>query len=130
MKVLGIESSCDETGIAVYDTASGAIWQRLYSQIEKHREYGGVVPELASRDHVVKAAPMLLDILDEIGGVEALDGIAYTRGPGLIGALMAARSMKFRRAGFLSLMPGTCTLRPKIVVTKPSARAASFFSSM
>ena len=76
MKVLGIESSCDETGIAVYDTASGAIWQRLYSQIEKHREYGGVVPELASRDHVVKAAPMLLDILDEIGGVEALDGIA------------------------------------------------------
>ena len=76
MKVLGIESSCDETGIAVYDTDSGEIRQRLYSQIEKHREYGGVVPELASRDHVVKAAPLLIELLDEIGGVEALDGIA------------------------------------------------------
>jgi N6-L-threonylcarbamoyladenine synthase len=93
MKVLGIESSCDETGIAVYDTQSGAIWQRLYSQIEKHREYGGVVPELASRDHVVKAAPMLLDILEEIGGVEALDAIAYTRGPGLIGAFMVGANL-------------------------------------
>ncbi len=93
MKVLGIESSCDETGIAVYDTESGQIWQRLYSQIEKHREYGGVVPELASRDHVVKAAPMLVDILDEIGGTDALDGIAYTRGPGLIGALMVGANL-------------------------------------
>jgi N6-L-threonylcarbamoyladenine synthase len=93
MKVLGIESSCDETGIAVYDTESGQIWQRLYSQIEKHREYGGVVPELASRDHVVKAAPMLVDILDEIGGTEALDGIAYTRGPGLMGALMVGANL-------------------------------------
>ena len=64
MKVLGIESSCDETGIAVYDTDSGEIRQRLYSQIEKHREYGGVVPELASRDHVVKAAPLLIELLD------------------------------------------------------------------
>ena len=93
MKVLGIESSCDETGIAVYDTESGQIWQRLYSQIEKHREYGGVMPELASRDHVVKAAPMLVDILDEIGGTEALDGIAYTRGPGLMGALMVGANL-------------------------------------
>ena len=93
MKVLGIESSCDETGIAVYDTESGQIWQRLYSQIEKHREYGGVVPELASRDHVVKAAPMLVDILDEIGGTEALNGIAYTRGPGLMGALMVGANL-------------------------------------
>ena len=66
MKILGIESSCDETGIAVYDSDSGELWQRLYSQIEQHREYGGVVPELASRDHVVKAAPMLQDILCEI----------------------------------------------------------------
>ena len=93
MKVLGIESSCDETGIAVYDTESGQIWQRLYSQIEKHREYGGVVPELASRDHVVKAAPMLVDILGEIGGTDALDGIAYTRGPGLTGALMVGANL-------------------------------------
>ena len=93
MKVLGIESSCDETGIAVYDTKTGQIWQRLYSQIEKHREYGGVVPELASRDHVVKAAPMLVDILGEIGGTDALDGIAYTRGPGLMGALMVGANL-------------------------------------
>ena len=93
MKVLGIETSCDETGIAVYDSDSGAIWQRLYSQIEKHREYGGVVPELASRDHVVKAAPMLGEILTEIGGVDAIDAIAYTRGPGLIGALMVGANL-------------------------------------
>jgi len=93
MKVLGIESSCDETGIAVYDSDTGQIWQRLYSQIEKHREYGGVVPELASRDHVVKAAPMLGEILGEIGGVDAIDAIAYTRGPGLIGALMVGANL-------------------------------------
>ncbi len=93
MKVLGIETSCDETGIAVYDSESHRIWQRLYSQIEKHREYGGVVPELASRDHVVKAAPMLQEILDEIGGIDAIDAIAYTRGPGLIGALMVGANL-------------------------------------
>jgi N6-L-threonylcarbamoyladenine synthase len=93
MKVLGIESSCDETGIAVYDSDSGQIWQRLYSQVEKHRQYGGVVPELASRDHVVKAAPLLDEILEEIGGIDAIDGIAYTRGPGLIGALMVGANL-------------------------------------
>jgi len=93
MKVLGIESSCDETGIAVYDSDSGQIWQRLYSQIEKHREYGGVVPELASRDHVVKAAPMLSDILQEIGFIDDIDAITYTRGPGLIGALMVGANL-------------------------------------
>ena len=93
MKVLGIESSCDETGIAVYDSDSGQIWQRLYSQIEKHREYGGVVPELASRDHVVKAAPMLREILQEIGSIDDIDAITYTRGPGLIGALMVGASL-------------------------------------
>lgn len=93
MKVLGIETSCDETGIAVYDSDSGQIWQRLYSQIEKHREYGGVVPELASRDHVVKAAPMLGEILDEIGSIDDIDAIAYTRGPGLIGALMVGANL-------------------------------------
>ena len=93
MKVLGIESSCDETGIAVYDSDSGQIWQRLYSQIEKHREYGGVVPELASRDHVVKAAPMLSEILREIGSIDDIDAITYTRGPGLIGALMVGANL-------------------------------------
>ncbi len=93
MKVLGIESSCDETGIAVYDSESGEMWQRLYSQVDAHREYGGVVPELASRDHVVKAAPLLVNILDEIGSIEMIDAVAYTRGPGLMGALMVGASL-------------------------------------
>ena len=93
MKVLGLESSCDETGIAIFDTNTGELWQRLYSQIEKHREYGGVVPELASRDHVVKAAPLIREILDEFGPVDEIDSIAYTRGPGLIGALMVGASL-------------------------------------
>lgn len=93
MKVLGIESSCDETGIAVLDTHTGELKQRLYSQIERHREYGGVVPELASRDHVAKAAPMIMELLEECGGVESVHGIVYTRGPGLMGALMVGASI-------------------------------------
>ena len=93
MKILGLESSCDETGIAIYDTESGEMHQRLYSQIERHQQYGGVVPELASRDHVAKAASMIQDILQEIGGIEGVDAIAYTRGPGLIGALMVGASI-------------------------------------
>ncbi len=93
MKVLGIESSCDETGIAVLDVETGELHQRLYSQIERHREYGGVVPELASRDHVAKAGPMIIELLEATGGVDSLDGIVYTRGPGLIGALMVGASI-------------------------------------
>ena len=93
MKILGLESSCDETGIAILDVNSGELHQRLYSQIERHREYGGVVPELASRDHVAKAAPMIMQLLDETGGVDSLDGIVYTRGPGLVGALMVGASI-------------------------------------
>ena len=88
MKVLGIESSCDESGIAIFDTTNGTLEERLYSQIERHREYGGVVPELASRDHVAKIAPMIEEVLSEVGGIHSIDGIAYTRGPGLMGALM------------------------------------------
>lgn len=93
MRVLGIESSCDETGIALIDTDTGHLWQRLYSQIEQHREYGGVVPELASRDHVVKAAPLIREVIDEFGSFDDIDGIAYTRGPGLMGALMVGASL-------------------------------------
>ncbi len=93
MLVLGLESSCDETGIAILDTSSGELHQSLYSQIERHREYGGVVPELASRDHVAKAAPMIIDMLNEAGAVDALDGIVYTRGPGLMGALMVGATI-------------------------------------
>ncbi len=98
MKVLGIESSCDETGVAVYDTAlAGASALRahqVYSQIALHAEYGGVVPELASRDHVRKLLPLLRQTLDEAGlKVGDLDGVAYTAGPGLVGALLVGASV-------------------------------------
>jgi N6-L-threonylcarbamoyladenine synthase len=89
MKVLGIETSCDETGVAVYDTASGLGAHALYSQIDLHAEYGGVVPELASRDHVRKLLPLIRQTLANSGlQVSDLDGVAYTAGPGLIGALL------------------------------------------
>jgi N6-L-threonylcarbamoyladenine synthase len=89
MRVLGIETSCDETGVAVYDTDSGLLGHRLYSQVRLHAEYGGVVPELASRDHVRKLPHLLMDLLSAVGLESSqLDGIAYTAGPGLIGALL------------------------------------------
>ena len=93
MKVLGIETSCDETGVAVYDTAlAGAAGLRahaVYSQVALHAEYGGVVPELASRDHVRKLLPLVRQTLAEAGmGVGDIDGVAYTAGPGLVGALL------------------------------------------
>ena len=103
MKVLGIESSCDETGIALLDVETGELQQRLYSQIERHREYGGVVPELASRDHVAKTAPMIMELLAASGGREQLDGIVYTRGPGLMGALMVGASVARALAWSLDL---------------------------
>ena len=89
MRVLGIETSCDETGVAVYDTERGLLAHALYSQIALHAEYGGVVPELASRDHVRKLLPLVRQTLDAAGlGIADLDGVAYTAGPGLVGALM------------------------------------------
>jgi N6-L-threonylcarbamoyladenine synthase len=89
MRVLGIETSCDETGVAVYDTAAGLRAHALYSQIALHAEYGGVVPELASRDHVRKLLPLIRQTLDEAGlKIADLDGVAYTSGPGLVGALL------------------------------------------
>lgn len=93
MKVLGIETSCDETGVAVFDTAvGGAAGLRahaVYSQIALHAEYGGVVPELASRDHVRKLLPLIRQTLAEAGlSTGDLDGVAYTAGPGLVGALL------------------------------------------
>ncbi len=89
MKVLGIETSCDETGVAVYDTDTGLRAHALYSQIALHAEYGGVVPELASRDHVRKLLPLVRQTLAEAGlEVADLDGVAYTAGPGLVGALL------------------------------------------
>jgi N6-L-threonylcarbamoyladenine synthase len=89
MLVLGIETSCDETGLAVYDSERGLLAHTLYSQVKLHAEYGGVVPELASRDHVRKIIPLLTKVLAESNVSKAdIDGIAYTSGPGLMGALM------------------------------------------
>lgn len=89
MNVLGIETSCDETGVAIYDPERGLLAEALYSQIEIHRRFGGVVPELASRDHAARLAPMIRELLAEAGlDVRDLDAVAYTAGPGLIGALM------------------------------------------
>lgn len=93
MRVLGIETSCDETGVALYDDEKGILAERLYSQIGLHLEFGGVVPELASRDHVVRLLPLIDEVLKEAGCTPAdIDGIAYTSGPGLIGALMVGAS--------------------------------------
>ena len=108
MKVLGIESSCDETGVAIYDTAvGGAAGLRahaLYSQIALHAEYGGVVPELASRDHVRKLLPLIRQTLSEAGlGVDELDGVAYTAGPGLVGALLVGAGVARSLAWALDL---------------------------
>ncbi|MDH5179646.1 MAG: tRNA (adenosine(37)-N6)-threonylcarbamoyltransferase complex transferase subunit TsaD [Gammaproteobacteria bacterium] len=89
MRILGIETSCDETGIAIYDSENGLLAHALHSQVALHAEYGGVVPELASRDHVQKTLPLIRQVMDEAGIQPAdIDGIAYTAGPGLIGALM------------------------------------------
>lgn len=89
MLILGIETSCDETGVALFDVDKGLLSHALFSQIDMHADYGGVVPELASRDHVRKLLPLCEQVLAEAGlAREDIDGIAYTAGPGLIGALM------------------------------------------
>jgi N6-L-threonylcarbamoyladenine synthase len=89
MSVLGIETSCDETGVAIYDLERGLLAHSLYSQVALHAEYGGVVPELASRDHVRKLLPLVRECLDQAGLQRAdLTGVAYTSGPGLVGALL------------------------------------------
>ncbi len=94
MRVLGIETSCDETGIAVYDSDRGLLAHTLYSQVALHAEYGGVVPELASRDHVRKLLPLLNECLNQ-AGLERMqiDGVAFTAGPGLIGALLVGAAV-------------------------------------
>ncbi|MDH5765384.1 MAG: tRNA (adenosine(37)-N6)-threonylcarbamoyltransferase complex transferase subunit TsaD [Gammaproteobacteria bacterium] len=93
MKVLGIETSCDETGIAIYDSEQGLLAHTLHSQVKLHAEYGGVVPELASRDHIRYLLPLMEKALVEAGINKIdLDGVAYTAGPGLIGALMVGAS--------------------------------------
>ena len=94
MRVLGIETSCDETGVAIYDAQQGITANLLYSQIDLHSEFGGVVPELASRDHIRKTLPMIDEALALSGSQpEDIDAIAYTAGPGLIGALLVGASI-------------------------------------
>ena len=94
MRVLGLETSCDETGVAVYDSEQGLLAHTLYTQIALHAEYGGVVPELASRDHVRKLLPLINEVMAASGSTpDDIDGVAYTSGPGLIGALMVGASM-------------------------------------
>jgi tRNA N6-adenosine threonylcarbamoyltransferase len=89
MRVIGLETSCDETGVAIYDSEQGLLAHELYSQINLHKDYGGVVPELASRDHVRKTLPLIQRVMREAGlSRDAIDGVAYTAGPGLIGALL------------------------------------------
>jgi len=94
MLVLGVESSCDETGLALYDTERGLLSHALHSQVAMHEQYGGVVPELASRDHIRRAIPLLEQVL-EGANVRAgqVDAIAYTQGPGLAGALLVGSSI-------------------------------------
>lgn len=94
MRVLGIETSCDDTGVAIYDSDAGLLAHALYSQIETHQDYGGVVPELAARDHIRKVIPLVDTVLTEVGiQGQHLDGVAYTKGPGLAGALLAGGSV-------------------------------------
>ena len=93
MLVLGIESSCDETGVALYDTARGLLGHAVHTQVAMHEEYGGVVPELASRDHIRRLVPLLERVLAQAGAVRRdIDAIAYTAGPGLAGALLVGAS--------------------------------------
>ncbi|EAO9317112.1 tRNA (adenosine(37)-N6)-threonylcarbamoyltransferase complex transferase subunit TsaD, partial [Salmonella enterica] len=94
MRVLGIETSCDETGIAIYDDEKGLLANQLYSQVKLHADYGGVVPELASRDHVRKTVPLIQAALKEAGLRSTdIDAVAYTAGPGLVGALLVGATV-------------------------------------
>ncbi|MGL4408276.1 tRNA (adenosine(37)-N6)-threonylcarbamoyltransferase complex transferase subunit TsaD [Zoogloea sp.] len=94
MRVLGIESSCDETGVAIYETGRGLLGHCLHSQVALHAEYGGVVPELASRDHIRRLPLLLREVLARTGlGMQDLDAVAYTSGPGLAGALLVGASV-------------------------------------
>lgn len=94
MLILGIETSCDETGVAAYDTGRGLLGHAVYSQVELHHEYGGVVPELASRDHIRRVLPLTREVLSRSAvRLADVDAIAYTEGPGLAGALLVGASV-------------------------------------
>ncbi len=104
MIILGIETSCDETGVAVYDSERGLLAQALHSQVELHDEYGGVVPELASRDHIRRLLPLVQEVMQRAAlAPAALDGIAYTEGPGLAGALLVGAALGRAMAASLGI---------------------------
>ena len=104
MKILGVESSCDETGLAVYDTEAGLLAHAIHSQIAMHAEYGGVVPELASRDHIRRVIPLTRGVMQQAGlTLGDLDAIAYTQGPGLAGALLVGASFANALAAALQI---------------------------
>ncbi|MGV3345404.1 tRNA (adenosine(37)-N6)-threonylcarbamoyltransferase complex transferase subunit TsaD [Enterobacteriaceae bacterium LUAb1] len=106
MRVLGIETSCDETGIAIYDDNVGLLANQLYSQVKLHADYGGVVPELASRDHVRKTVPLIQAAMQEAQlGPEQIDAVAWTAGPGLVGALLVGATIG-RALAFAWEVPG------------------------
>ncbi len=116
MLVLGVETSCDETGVALYDSTRGLLGHALHSQMAMHEAYGGVVPELASRDHIRRVVPLIEGLLLETGTrIGDLDGIAYTQGPGLAGALLVGASV----ATALGFALG------KPAIRRPSSRSAS-----
>ena len=104
MKILGIETSCDETGLAVYDSDAGLLAHILHSQVDMHAAYGGVVPELASRDHIRRLSPLLKQVLQQADvPLSALDAVAYTAGPGLLGALLTGAAYGRSLAWALSI---------------------------
>jgi N6-L-threonylcarbamoyladenine synthase len=104
MKILGVESSCDETGLAVYDTDVGLLAHAIHSQIAMHADYGGVVPELASRDHIRRVIPLTRAVMREAGiALADLDAIAYTQGPGLAGALLVGAGFANALAAALNI---------------------------
>jgi N6-L-threonylcarbamoyladenine synthase len=104
MKILGVESSCDETGLAVYDTEAGLLAHAIHSQVAMHADYGGVVPELASRDHIRRVIPLTRGVMQEAGlALTELDAIAFTQGPGLAGALLVGASFANALAAALNV---------------------------
>ena len=126
MLVLGIESSCDETGAALISDKDGLLADALYSQIDMHRAYGGVVPELASRDHIRRAVALVDEVLVKAGKTRGdIDAVAVTEGPGLAGALLAGRSMCPCSACTTSR--GTC-LQPVFRIPLPNSRFLPFSS--
>lgn len=135
-RILGIESSCDETGIAIYDTKLGLLADTLYSQIELHRQYGGVVPELASRDHLRKIIPLIDECLNKAQcTLTDIDAIAYTQGPGLNGALLVGASVA-NALGFANNLPVIPVhhleghlLSPLLAENKPQAPFVALLAS-